>query len=126
MKSILIIDDEPGVLKSTRTCLQHLGYEVTTASNGEEGIGLFDKGPKFDLVITDIRLPGLSGNEVAKHIRDSDRPYTPIVAITGFGADIGQQLFDGILVKPFKIKSLVKTIEILSKPTKTRKHNKRS
>jgi CheY-like chemotaxis protein len=106
--------------------LQHLGYEVTAACNGQEGISLFDKKPKFDLVITDIKMPGLSGNEVAKHIRDSDRPHTPIVAITGFGEDIGQELFDGILLKPFKIKSLLKIIETLNKLTKTTAQNKTS
>ena len=61
----------------------HLGHEVEMACDGDEGIELIESGYKCDLVITDITMPRLNGNAVARHIRSSDRQDTPIVAITG-------------------------------------------
>jgi CheY-like chemotaxis protein len=90
-----------------------VGYEVATANSGQEGISLLDSGNEYDLVITDIRMPGMSGNELAKHIRNSDWTYTPIIAISGYHDAVEQELFDGILQKPFKFKILVEKIRIL-------------
>ena len=113
MENILVIDDDCCVLDSIRGFLQHVGYEVTTACSGQEGITLIDDGYECDLVITDIRMPVVSGNELAKHIRGSNWPHVPIVAITGFHDDVDQDLFDIILQKPFDLIILVKTIKML-------------
>ena len=115
MENILLIDDDWWVLDSARCFLQHVGYEVTTACSGQEGITLIDNGYEYDLVITDIRMPGISGNELAKQIRSSDCPHVPIVAISGFHDDVEQELFDFILQKPFELKILAKTIRMLVK-----------
>ena len=113
MENILVIDDDCCVLDSVRDFLQHVGYEVTTASSGQEGISLIDSGYEYDLVITDIRMPGMSGNELAKHIKNSDWSHVPIIAITGYHDDVDQELFDSILQKPFELKILVKTTKML-------------
>jgi CheY-like chemotaxis protein len=115
LENILLIDDDWWVLDSARCFLQHVGYEVTTACTGKEGISLIDSGYAYDLVVTDIRLPGISGNELAKQIRNSDCPHLPIVAISGFHDDVEQDLFDSILQKPFELKILAKTIKMLIK-----------
>ena len=115
MENILVIDDDWWVLESVKCFLEHLGYEVTTASSGQEGITLIDNGCEHDLVITDIRMPGISGNELAKQIRNSDCPHVPIVAISGYHDDVEQELFDCILQKPFELKILAKTIKMLVK-----------
>jgi CheY-like chemotaxis protein len=114
LENILLVDDDDWVLDSVGCFLQQVGYEVTTARSGKEGISLIDSGYEYDLVITDIRMPGISGNELAKYIRDSDWPYVPpIVAITGYNDGIDQELFDCILQKPFDFKVLAKTIKML-------------
>ena len=113
MENILVIDDDSCILDSVRCFLQHVGYEVATASSGQEGISLIDSGNEYDLVITDIRMLGMSGNELAKHIRNSDWNYMPIIAITGYHDAVDQELFDGILQKPFKFKILVEKIRML-------------
>ena len=107
MEHILVVDDDGCVLDSVRCFLQHVGYEVETASSGQEGISLIDSGNEYDLVITDIRMPGMSGNELAKHIRNSDWTYTPIIAITGYHDAVDQKLFDGILLKPGSIEQVL-------------------
>jgi two-component system cell cycle sensor histidine kinase/response regulator CckA len=113
-KKILIVDDDSQILTSLSQALKHVGYEVEVACDGDEGIELIDSGYNCDLVITDITMPRVNGNAVARHIRSSDRQDTPIVAITGFGEDaIEWELFNSVLVKPFKLDVLFGTVQLL-------------
>jgi CheY-like chemotaxis protein len=57
-----------------------------------------------DLVISDIRMPNMDGNEVARYIRNSDKSATPLIAITGFPEEVQPEMFDYSLIKPFSIK----------------------
>jgi CheY-like chemotaxis protein len=109
MNTILLIDDDDAVLASTSRLLKHLGYVVEQASNGMEGIELFQSSGEFAMVITDLRMPFVNGNDVAREIRRSDKPKTPIVAVTGseYVEEIRRELFDSVLIKPFKLEALV-------------------
>ena len=107
MKNILVIDDEWTVLSSVKLILENEGHKVTLTDTVENGLGLFDKGD-FDLVITDILLPGTNGITAIKHIRKSDK-FTSILAISGAGQN-GAMSYLGIaemagasqtLAKPF-------------------------
>lgn len=114
MGRILLIDDDCQILNSLSQALMHVGYEVEVACDGDEGIELIESGCACDLVITDITMPKVSGNAVARHIKSSDRRDTPILAITGFGEDaIDRELFDSVLVKPFKLEALFGTVRLL-------------
>ena len=111
MDHILVIDDEDMVLDFLRKALAYFGYSVTVAHDGEEAIEFFSNGYNFDLVITDIMMPRMNGNEVAKHIRSSDKSDTPMVAITGSCEDdIDRQLFNFVLLKPFDLGALVDVV----------------
>ena len=110
MGHILVIDDEDMILDFLGDALSYLGYSVTVAHDGEEGIDLFNSGYNFDLVITDIMMPRMNGNAVAKHIRSSDKSETPIVAITGYGDDIDRELFNFLLLKPFGLEALIDVV----------------
>ena len=68
-----------------------------------EGINyLENERNSFKLIVTDIRMPGINGNQVAKYIRGEDQwRDTPIVVITGFPEDAENRLFNSILTKPF-------------------------
>ena len=81
MPKILIIDDVPGVLLSMRIVLQGAGHQVAGASNGTAGLDMLKDG-KFDLVITDIWMPGSNGMDVIKQGRQVS-PRTRFLAITG-------------------------------------------
>jgi DNA-binding response OmpR family regulator len=114
MGHILLIDEDCQILTSLSQALKHVGYEVEVACDGDEGIELIDSGYNCHLVITDITMPRVNGNAVARHIRSSDRQDTPIIAITGFGEDaIERELFNSVLVKPFKLDVLFGAVRLL-------------
>jgi len=81
---VLVVDDEPVVTKGCRRILGDAGYEVDTAATGQEGLSRAVAGD-FDLVMTDLRLPDLSGMELVRALR-AKRPETAIVIITGYGS----------------------------------------
>lgn len=81
---VLVIDDEEIVTKSFDRVLSSKGYDITKASSGEEGLKDIDSNEDFDVVFTDIVMPGMNGLEVAEKIRERC-PWTPVVVITGYG-----------------------------------------
>ena len=113
MPEVLVIDDQNAILRFLHIFLVHLGYEVKIAHDGKEGIDIFDSERDLDLVITDIRMPRMDGNAVARHIRNSDRPDMPIIAISGFADNIESKLFNFLITKPFENQTLVDVIETL-------------
>lgn len=112
MSTILIIDDEKGILQLMHQALTQYGHNVETADDGQEGIRKFDDG-SFDIVITDIRMPGLDGNGVVKHIRNSKRQSVPVIAISGTPWLKKSDDFDMVLLKPFPVKQLIESIQSL-------------
>ena len=81
--SILVVDDDPGLLQGLREILEAEGYDVTTAPDGEQGL-LLIKEQAFDLVLSDLALPGLDGIELLKFLR-REQPQCPCIIITGYG-----------------------------------------
>ena len=81
--SILIVDDEPSILKSLSGLLADEGFEVMTASTGYEGLKMIDK-ESPDLVLLDIWMPGIDGIETLKQIKKGN-PYLQVIIITGHG-----------------------------------------
>ena len=109
MGNILVIDDEKGILQLICQALTRFGYTVETAGNGQEGIDKFDGGD-FDIVITDMCMPGVDGNGVAKHIRNSHRQSVPVIAISGTPWELESSNFDMVLAKPLPLKKLLESI----------------
>ncbi len=109
-KHVLIIDDEPAVLKLISRILTMDDFKVSTASCGESGIKLFES-DSFDLVLTDMKMPGLSGVSVLEHIRSKMNGTVPIIGMSGTPWLLNHQNFNGILEKPFSRKSLIETIK---------------
>jgi len=83
MTRILLIDDEPDLLRVLARSLKADGHEVATALNGPEGLSAF-AGQRPAIVITDIRMPGMSGIEVLKRIKERE-PDAEVIIITGHG-----------------------------------------
>jgi DNA-binding NtrC family response regulator len=81
--SILVIDDDPGVRRGLAEILETEGHRVGTAPDGEQGLALL-RDQAFDLVLTDLALPGLSGMEILAHLV-KEQPRCPCIIITGFG-----------------------------------------
>ncbi len=80
---LLLIDDEPGIRRMMSLDLRADGYEVSLAEDGESGIEAFTR-ERPDIVLTDIKMPGLDGLEVLKHIKELS-PETEVIVITGHG-----------------------------------------
>jgi len=112
IQNILIIDDEDAIVLALSMALSQAGYDVEIATNGIEGIKKFDKG-RFDLVITDVRMPGLDGRGLAQHVRNSEKYFTPVIGISGTPWLLEDDVFDAVLSKPFTIKTLFDTINHL-------------
>lgn len=115
MRKILLIDDEAMVLRMIEDVLLKFGYTVDIARNGQEGLRKFNE-TAYDLVITDILMPDIDGNSIARHIRTSERERTPIIGISGTPWKFGTQDFNCVLAKPFPIKTLVDNISALTIP----------
>ncbi len=88
LHKVLVVDDDPAVRKSIDRVLSNKGYAVITAENGEEALRKLNE-EKYDLVYTDIRMPGMSGLEVAEHVK-AQQAWTPVVIITGYGTDAAE------------------------------------
>ena len=113
MYHILVIDDEKTILSAIKIALARAGFEVEIASDGQEGIQKFSGG-RFDLVITDLRMPGLDGHDVVDHIHNSDRPRTPIIGISATPWLFKNIQFDAVLTKPFYFEDLINSIRHIS------------
>ncbi len=111
---ILVIEDEPLILDIMARILGTQGHTVALAPNGEEGISLFEKG-RYDMVFTDLGMPGMSGWDVARAIKDHNSEV-PVIMITGWGAaidpaDVLNKGVDGIVAKPFNVQGLLDVVQ---------------
>ena len=114
-RRILIVDDEPLIVKGLKYSLEQDGYETDSAADGEEAVNKFFAG-QFDLVLLDVMLPKFDGIEVCQRIRE--KSSVPIIMLTAKGEDMDKILgleygADDYMTKPFNIlevKARIKTI----------------
>ena len=119
---ILLIEDEKKIADTLSKGLRELNYHVETAYDGTIGLRIFESHP-FDLIVTDINLPGINGYELSKIIRSKNQ-HIPIMMLTAMstledkieGFDAGA---DDYLVKPFEFKELLVRIRALLKRTQS-------
>ena len=88
IRKVLVVDDDPVVGKSFDRVLSGKGYAVITARNGEEALNKL-RTESYDVVFTDIKMPGMNGLEVAERVKAS-QPWLPVVIITGYGTDANE------------------------------------
>ena len=112
---ILIIDDDSSVREMLTRALEEEGFEILVASDGEQGIDIFRDDGDIDLVLTDLKMPGMSGIDVLDQVREID-PLTEVVVLTGFGVDeialeaMKKGAYD-YLQKPVNLRELLLTID---------------
>ncbi|MDR3600984.1 MAG: response regulator transcription factor [Desulfosporosinus sp.] len=110
---IILVDDEPEILNLVRDYLTREGFSVLTAINGNEGMALIEQ-EKPDLVLLDWMLPGMSGLEMCKHLRETST--IPIIMLTAKSEEIDRVLglefgADDYIVKPFSLRELAARIK---------------
>jgi len=114
-KKLLIVDDDSEIRDFLHEGLSKSGYSIFLAENAEVALRLFSSHP-FDLVITDVRLPGLDGLQLLENLK-SQAVYTPVILMTGFGSiqnaveAMRKGAFD-YLLKPFSLESLEQKIKM--------------
>jgi signal transduction histidine kinase/CheY-like chemotaxis protein len=116
---ILLIDDDHEVRDTLTEMLNALGQSVTACADGASGLAHFQDEP-FDLVLTDLGMPGQSGWDVAKLVKRR-RPDVPVLLITGWADQIGPaetaaRDVDGVLAKPFTRDELASALTALLQP----------
>ncbi|MEM9283152.1 MAG: ATP-binding protein, partial [Verrucomicrobiota bacterium] len=117
---VLVVEDQPGVLKASQSILSHLGHETIAALDGEEALTRYrrhlDSAEPIDVVLLDMTLPGgLSGREVFRELKKID-PEANVIATSGYFDDSPGRLvdetgFSAVLAKPFSMKDLSGAIQ---------------
>lgn len=117
--TILIIDDDDLIRNLVQQFLEKSGYNVITAPSGTTGVALFEQEPPA-LIVLDVAMPGMSGFEVAQHIRAleqrNNRPRTPIILLTAYARSFFKSAsedadIDSYLTKPVPLDKLLAHIQ---------------
>lgn len=107
---LLIVDDDPLLIRSLRDTLEIDGHDIVTADGGEKGIATFEQDTRFAAVITDLGMPHVDGTKVAQAIKAAS-PDTPVILLTGWGQRLNEEgemppCVDCVLSKPPKLREL--------------------
>lgn len=115
-QKILVIDDEPDIVELVSYNLRKEGFEVSTASDGEEALAMIRKG-NFDFLVLDLMLPGIQGMELCRILRsDPKTAHLPIIMLTAKGEEIDLILgletgADDYMTKPFSPRELIARVK---------------
>jgi PAS domain S-box-containing protein len=103
-EKILLVDDEPPIIRVEQRILEKLGYHVSTRTSSTEALTTFQAAPAdFDLVLTDMTMPNMTGIQLAEKII-SIRPDIPIILCTGYSEKMGDEKTKSIGIKRFLMK----------------------
>ncbi len=114
-ESILVVDDEEAVALGVQASLENIGYGVTICTDSTEALNLFRANPdRFDLVLSDLTMPRMTGVELVRHLV-TIRPQIPIILASGYGSDFTREVINELgvrayLMKPFAQSVLSQTI----------------
>jgi CheY-like chemotaxis protein len=116
----LVVDDEPPVRAVIGDILESAGHAVVTLGDGGEAIARF-QAERFDLVVTDLAMPRVSGWQVARAIKQT-APQVPVFLVTGFGVELSPEErrahgVDLVLVKPLQIQEILDAVAEVARST---------
>ncbi|HTB33547.1 MAG TPA: response regulator, partial [bacterium] len=113
--SLLLVDDESSLVELLAPALTKQGYRVTAANDGESALALWDAQNGADLLVTDLRMPGMDGRELARRLREK-KPGLPVLFISGWSPetpDAGLETGTLLLPKPFRLAELYRALQQL-------------
>jgi DNA-binding response OmpR family regulator len=117
---VLVIDDETAILKMLALALSRKGFGVDTADSGEKGIKMLQSND-YGLVITDMVMGKMSGEDVLQEIRQIKGDTVPVIAMSGTPWLMDKHLFDAVLPKPYSIKVLFDMVQKYLSPISEKK-----
>jgi two-component system, cell cycle sensor histidine kinase and response regulator CckA len=114
---VLVVDDERDIRELEQTMLEHAGYEVVTAAGGAAALAIISEGQWVDVVVADLMMPGMDGDEMMRHLRGV-RPDLKVLFVTGYSDHLFKEqnwLWEGVafLDKPFTMNGLVEAVSTL-------------
>jgi DNA-binding NtrC family response regulator len=112
-RKILVVDDQESMRALLQDMLEVIGYDVTLAEGGEQALAIMD-GSDFDLVLSDLNMPGMDGTALLRSIKTAT-PELPVVIITGYGTfhtekRVIKEGADGYISKPCTLSKIEKTL----------------
>jgi len=115
--SVLVVDDEEPVRKFVERVMREAGYETATASDGPEALDVAAKLETFDILVTDVMMPQMTGDELARRIRQST-PGIKVLYLTGFSDRLFKEKVtlwadEAFLDKPCSVKGLLEAVSLL-------------
>jgi two-component system, response regulator, stage 0 sporulation protein F len=109
---ILVVDDEKEVTMSLKGFFTALGYDMLTAFDGNEALKIVDS-VTLDLILLDVRMPGVDGIQILKHVR-KDKPKTKVIIMTAYDKEVKNEVekigIDGFFAKPIDLSKLIDRI----------------
>ncbi len=106
--TVLFVDDEPDLVEMVTEMLQGFGYEVTSTADSNEAYEIFKKNPRrFDCIITDQTMPGLTGFELARRVL-AENPEVPVIICTGYSEVVTKQQAQAAGIKEFVMKPIIR------------------
>ncbi|SHO46755.1 response regulator [Desulfopila aestuarii] len=108
---ILIVDDEKAILSLLHRILTKFDFAVDVAESGEEGIHKILK-TTYDLILTDIKMPGMSGGDLLNYVKVKVDQSLPVIAMSGTPWLFENSNFDAVIAKPFSKEEL---LEVMSR-----------
>ncbi len=124
MKAILFVDDHEVLARLSCEILEMQGYRAVCAYNAQDAIDKFDK-EKFDILVTDFRMEGMNGLELAKQIHQKD-PQVPVIIVTGYGPVEGGKDVKACLQKEELFPALLDKIKLYLGESETKQEVLRS
>jgi two-component system, cell cycle sensor histidine kinase and response regulator CckA len=117
MRRVLIVDDEEPVRKFVERVLRDAGYQTTMAGDGVEALQVIAKNPQFDLLVTDVMMPQMTGDELARRIRQTERSIK-VLYLTGYADQLFKEKItlwedEAFLDKPCSVKGLLQAVSQL-------------
>ncbi|HKT81560.1 MAG TPA: response regulator [Vicinamibacterales bacterium] len=114
---VLVVDDEPGIREFVDRTLQLVGYRTVVAESGSQALGLVQSEEPFDLLLTDMRMPGMNGDELARRVR-KQQPEVKVLYLTGFSDQLFKEkggMWEGeaFLDKPVSAMGLLQAVSLL-------------
>jgi len=115
-QKILLVDDETALTTVLRRSLSRFHYEITTSNHPEEALRIFkESSAKFDLVVTDLTMPGMSGLELARQLR-AIRPELPVILMSGYSGSVTDEMLrdagiQELLEKPIAPRALAEAVQ---------------
>lgn len=109
LTTCLVVDDEPAILRLVAIVLRELGCDALTARDAESALAVIEQQQDLDFVISDIKLPGMDGLELARRIKSDQAHGKPVLLMSAFGEPRNHE-GDAFLAKPFDIDGLIEFV----------------